>query len=191
MRFLKFFHLKCFVMKVQILNEKSLSESQINLHKIDFLIYILFCLKVIIKYIFENPKRSMSNLNNYHNELDNANNFLNQIIFRIINKSKTTLNCLQYNNVTEINPGTLAPSQPVPPPSFAKSKDRPHECETCKKSFHTRDNLKMHLRSHDSGRPFSCELCHATFKFVMIFIVVTLVEKNIIFFPYLLIEKFT
>ena len=73
----------------------------------------------------------MSNLNNYHNEIDNANNFLNQIIFSIIDKSKSTLNCLQYNNVTIED--TAPPIEPLPPVrTMAKSKDRKYECQICK-----------------------------------------------------------
>jgi len=101
-------------------------------------------------------------LTNYHNEIDNATNFLNQIMFDIIEKSKATLNCLQYTNVTiedtiptETNPPTTA---------FAKSKERPHECDICKKSFFTRDNLKSHIKSHQDERPYQCDLCNNSFK---------------------------
>jgi uncharacterized Zn-finger protein len=105
----------------------------------------------------------MSNLNNYHNEIDNATNFLNQIIFGIVEKSKATLNCLQYNNVIIDD---ALPIEPSPPKStFAKSKERKHECSTCKKSFFSRRCLVAHLKSHQEDRPFKCDLCNASFKF--------------------------
>jgi len=106
----------------------------------------------------------MSNLNNYHNEIDNANNFLNQIIFGIVEKSKATLNCLQYNNVTIDNELPPEPCPPLPSRTFAKSKDRKHECQTCKKFFFSRQNLLLHIKSHQDERPFPCEVCGATFK---------------------------
>ena len=105
----------------------------------------------------------MSNLNNFHNEIDNATNFLNQIIFGIVEKSKATLNCLQYNNVTIDDAVAM---EPCPPAStFAKSKDRKHECQTCKKAFYNLQHLKVHIKSHQDDRPYSCELCNAAFKF--------------------------
>ena len=118
---------------------------------------------LILNLFFKNnKKRSMSNLNNYHNEIDNATNFLNQIIFSIVEKSKATLNCLQYNNVTIEDTVLVEPSPPIA--AFAKSKDRPHECDICKKAFFTRDNLKSHIKSHQESRPFSCDLCNSSFK---------------------------
>ena len=95
----------------------------------------------------------MSNLNNYHNEIDNAKNFLNQIIFSIIEKSKATLNCLQYNNVT-IEDTLPIDSLPVAP-SFAKSKERKYECETCKKCFFSSRHLKAHTKVHQEIRLLS------------------------------------
>ena len=106
----------------------------------------------------------MSNLNNYHNEIDNANNFLNQIIFSIIDKSKSTLNCLQYNNVTIED--TAPPIEPLPPTSkMAKSKERKYECAICKKAYFSPQNLKFHMKSHEEDRPFSCGICKPTFKY--------------------------
>ena len=105
----------------------------------------------------------MCNLNNYHNEIDNANNFLNQIIFSIVSKSKETLNCLQYNNVTIEDPVTLEPPPIVS--KMAKSKDRKYECTVCQKAFYTLNNLKIHRKMHQEERPFSCDKCQATFKY--------------------------
>ena len=105
----------------------------------------------------------MITLTNYHTEIDNANNFLNQIIFNIVTKSKETLNCLQYNNVTIED--TL-PLEPSPAPSaFAKSKERKHECETCKKSFFSSRHLKAHIKVHLEDRPFKCQICGFATKF--------------------------
>ncbi|XP_038053343.1 oocyte zinc finger protein XlCOF6-like [Patiria miniata] len=39
-----------------------------------------------------------------------------------------------------------------------------HECPTCQKTFGTAANLKSHLVSHTTDRPFACETCGATFK---------------------------
>ena len=105
----------------------------------------------------------MSTLTNYHTEIDNANNFLNHIIFKIVTQSKETLNCLQYNNVTIEDPVTLDPNPPAS--TFAKSKDRKHECLHCKKAFYSLYHLKVHIKSHGEDRPFSCETCNASFKF--------------------------
>lgn len=106
----------------------------------------------------------MSNLNNYHNEINNANNFLNQIIYDIVQKSKATLDCLQYNNVTIEDTVQTEPLQPVDR-TFALSKDRKHQCNECKKSFYSRPHLRTHLKlMHQDERPFPCELCGASFK---------------------------
>ena len=102
-------------------------------------------------------------MNNYHNEIDNANNFLNQIIVKIVEKSKATLNCLQYNNVTIEMP--LDPEPPQPTPLFAKSKERRYECPTCKKSYFTSLQLKSHSKVHSNERPFKCDICAMSFKF--------------------------
>jgi len=114
-------------------------------------------------------------LNNYHIEIQNANNFISQIILSIVDKTKNTLNCLQYNNVTIDD--VMLPleemeeeQQPLPCPpmtsrTFAKSKDRKHECKICKKSFYSLWHLKTHNKSHEEERPFGCELCSDTFKF--------------------------
>ena len=104
----------------------------------------------------------MSKLTNYHDEIDNSINFLNQIIFNIVTKSKETLNCLQYNNVTIED---TVPIEPIPSTTaFAKSKDRPHECDICKKAFFSRDNLKSHIKSHQEERPYPCSMCTSSFK---------------------------
>jgi len=105
----------------------------------------------------------MGNLNNYHNEINNATNFLNQIIFGFVEKSKATLNCLQYNNVTIESTLPLEPIQPSS--AFAKSKERKYECETCKKSYFTSLQLKAHKKVHVDDRPFACEQCGSRFKF--------------------------
>jgi hypothetical protein len=76
----------------------------------------------------------MSNLNNYHNEINNATNFLNQIIYDIVQKSKATLDFVQYNNVIIEEPVQSEPTQPVDK-SFAMSKDRKHQCNECKNLF--------------------------------------------------------
>ncbi|XP_071795380.1 uncharacterized protein [Asterias amurensis] len=39
-----------------------------------------------------------------------------------------------------------------------------HECPTCQKTFGTAANLKSHLVSHTTERPFACDTCNASFK---------------------------
>jgi uncharacterized Zn-finger protein len=106
----------------------------------------------------------MSNLNNYHNEINNANNFLNQIIYDIVQKSKATLDFLQCNNVTIEDTAHTEPIKTVDK-TFTMSKDRKHQCNECKKSFYSRVQLVNHLKLHRDERPFPCELCSASFKF--------------------------
>ncbi|XP_022097506.1 oocyte zinc finger protein XlCOF6-like [Acanthaster planci] len=54
------------------------------------------------------------------------------------------------------------PSEPEPKPR--KTDGGYHECPTCQKTFGTAANLKSHLVSHTTERPFACETCGATFK---------------------------
>lgn len=136
-----------------------------------------------LKATTEKELRALSeNLNNYHKEINTAENFLKHILDEIIVKSKSTLNCLQYNNIiiADMMPPidddndqqppstlkqTITSSRLFPKKDHTKSKERPHECETCKKSFFTRKHLLTHIKSHNEDRPFSCEICKANFKF--------------------------
>ena len=39
------------------------------------------------------------------------------------------------------------------------TKERPHECETCKKKFSRKYHLDRHIRIHTGDRPFGCNVC--------------------------------
>ena len=106
-------------------------------------------------------------IKSYHQEIDNACNFLNHIIGELVYKSKMHLNCLQYTNVViedHVMPLDEQEILPSTSKNFKKSKERQHECSICKKSFFTKENLQRHQITHTNERPFTCEKCSAKFK---------------------------
>ena len=108
-------------------------------------------------------------IKSYHQEIDNACNFLNHIIGELVYKSKMHLNCLQYTNVIieDEMPPIDAPEAMAHESCkvYTKSKERKFECEICKKAYYTKTQLKTHEISHKDERPFSCEICGATFRY--------------------------
>lgn len=44
------------------------------------------------------------------------------------------------------------------------TKEKPHVCEFCDRSFSLKSNLKRHERVHRGERPYSCEICNKTFS---------------------------
>ena len=41
---------------------------------------------------------------------------------------------------------------------------KPHKCEKCPKSFSTKTQRKIHMRTHNGERPFKCDKCSKTFR---------------------------
>ena len=43
------------------------------------------------------------------------------------------------------------------------TKQKSHECETCKKKFSQKSHLHVHIRIHTGDRPFGCDICYRRF----------------------------
>lgn len=41
---------------------------------------------------------------------------------------------------------------------------KPHKCETCSKSFVTKQKLDEHMNTHTGNAPIKCNVCEETFK---------------------------
>ena len=44
------------------------------------------------------------------------------------------------------------------------TKEKPHECEVCKKKFSHKSTLDNHIRIHTGDRPFGCDVCGRRFS---------------------------
>lgn len=43
--------------------------------------------------------------------------------------------------------------------------DRPFECDVCKRTYRTKDNIVVHMKIHKTSRNYPCQLCSMSFLF--------------------------